>query len=65
LLIGRSGNNKNTQDIYWLPDGLLDMKGRNEILIMQWTRGAEPYLGEISLIPDHEKTWYYESLGTR
>ncbi len=41
-LIGRYTDSRAPQHRFWLPEGLLHRTGENEILIAQWTRGAQP-----------------------
>lgn len=48
-LIGRYVDNRAPQHRFWLPEGLLRRKGENEVLIAQWTRGAQPGIGAARL----------------
>lgn len=44
-LIGRYWEGRSTQHRFWLPEGILRRKGGNELLLAQWTRGAQPGIG--------------------
>ena len=44
-LIGRYWDGRGPQHRFWLPEGLLRRTGENELLIAQWTRGAQPGIG--------------------
>ena len=44
-LIGRYWDRRGPQHRFWLPEGILQRKGENELLIAQWTRGAQPGIG--------------------
>ncbi len=48
-LIGRTWEARGPQDRFWLPQGLLDPQGENELLIAQWTRGGSPMLGQVQV----------------
>ncbi|HSQ40509.1 MAG TPA: beta galactosidase jelly roll domain-containing protein, partial [Anaerolineales bacterium] len=48
-LIGRYVDNRAPQHRFWLPEGILRRKGENELLIAQWTRGAQPGIGAARL----------------
>ena len=64
VLIGRSGNKFLSQQKYWLPEGLLNLQGHNELLVMQWTRGGEPLLGLAQLVSTSPSVWYSEFFAT-
>ena len=65
VLVGRSLYSKNSQRRFWLPEGLLELDGDNELLIAQWTRGAEPRLGEARLEAGITREWHMETFGAR
>jgi hypothetical protein len=44
-LIGRYWDGRSPQHHFWLPEGILQRKGENELLIAQWTRGTQPGIG--------------------
>jgi hypothetical protein len=44
-LIGRYWDGRGPQHRFWLPDGILRRTAENELLIAQWTRGAQPGIG--------------------
>jgi hypothetical protein len=44
----------------WLPEGVLNRRGRNELLIAQWTRGASPGLGRVRLESGPVMRWQRE-----
>jgi hypothetical protein len=44
-LIGRYWDGRSPQQRFWLPEGILHRKAENELLIVQWTRGAQPGIG--------------------
>jgi len=44
-LIGRYWDGRGPQQRFWLPEGILQRAGENELLIAQWTRGAQPGIG--------------------
>ncbi len=48
-LIGRYADARAPQHRFWLPEGLLHRRGENELLIAQWTRGAQPGIGAARL----------------
>ena len=64
VLIDRSGNKFLSQQKYWLPEGLLNLQGHNELLVMQWTRGGEPLLGSAQLVSTSTSVWYSESFAS-
>jgi len=44
-LIGRYWDGRGPQQRFWLPEGILQRRGENELLIAQWTRGGAARLG--------------------
>jgi hypothetical protein len=44
-LIGRYRDGRAPQHRFWLPEGILRRGDENELLIAQWTRGAQPGIG--------------------
>ncbi|MGC9394541.1 MAG: beta-galactosidase [Anaerolineae bacterium] len=44
-LIGRYWDGRSPQQRFWLPEGILRRNAENELLIAQWTRGAQPGIG--------------------
>ncbi|MEJ5311087.1 MAG: beta-galactosidase [Anaerolineae bacterium] len=44
-LIGRYWDGHGPQHRFWLPEGIVRRTGENELLIAQWTRGAQPGIG--------------------
>ncbi len=63
VLIGRSWYINTPQRRFWLPEGLLKLDGHNELLVAQWTRGAEPRLAQALLEPGTTRMWYKETFG--
>jgi hypothetical protein len=61
VLIARLRYPKDPQRRFWLPDGLLRRDGRNELLIAQWTRGAQPGIGTAVLEAGQILTWRAEA----
>lgn len=57
-LIGRYWEMRGPQHRFWLPGGILQRNGNNEILIMQWTRGAEPGVGLAHLEAGNVMQWH-------
>lgn len=62
-LIGRLWYPQEPQRRFWLPDGLLQRQGSNELLIAQWTRGADPGIGIARLEAGPPRVWHTESGG--
>ncbi len=48
-LIARYADNRAPQHRFWLPEGIVRRTGENELLIAQWTRGAQPGIGAARL----------------
>ena len=63
-LVGRSRHPQGTQRRFWLPDGLLRRSGSNELLVAQWTRGADPGIGVARLEADAFWGWKSEGRNT-
>jgi len=57
-LIGRMWYPQETERRFWLPDGVLRRRGSNELLIAQWTRGAEPGIGLARLEDESVAAWH-------
>lgn len=57
-MIGRQWYPRDAERRFWLPDGLLRRAGPNELLIAQWTRGADPGLGIARLEAGRPQTWH-------
>ncbi len=64
-LVGRALSGKTSQRRFWLPEGLLNLHGDNELLVAQWTRGADPYLGAARLESGTVRAWHTETFGAR
>jgi beta-galactosidase len=60
-LIGRMWYPQVGQRRFWLPDGLLANQGENELLVAQWTRGADPGIGMARLVPGTARAWHREA----
>ncbi|MGC9349125.1 MAG: beta-galactosidase [Anaerolineae bacterium] len=60
-LIGRMWYPQGAQRRFWLPDGLLERRGTNELLVAQWTRGANPGIGMARLVPGMPSAWHKEA----
>jgi hypothetical protein len=61
VLIQRLRYPKDLQRRFWLPDGLLQRRATNEILIAQWTRGAQPGIGTATLEAGTPLVWRREA----
>lgn len=48
-LIGHYWEGRGPQQRFWLPEGILRRNGENELLIAQWTRGAQSGIGQARL----------------
>jgi len=48
-LIGRYADSRAPQHRFWLPEGILRRTGENELLVAQWTRGAQPGIRQARL----------------
>jgi hypothetical protein len=57
-LIGRYADNRAPQHRFWLPERLLRRNGENELLIAQWTRGAQPGIGAARLEHGPVMQWH-------
>ncbi len=57
-LIGRMRYPQGAERRFWLPDGALHRWGSNELLIAQWTRGAEPGIGPARLEAETVAVWH-------
>jgi hypothetical protein len=60
LMIGQTCYPREGSRRFWLPEGVLHRRGRNELLIAQWTRGASPGLGRIQLEAGATMRWHHE-----
>jgi hypothetical protein len=58
-LVGRVWYPRDVRRRVWLPQRLL-RNDDNELLIAQWTRGAEPGLGDVRLEPGDLRLWLSE-----
>jgi len=56
-LIGRYWEGRGPQHRFWLPEGILRRNGENELLIAQWTRGAQPGIGLARLEYGEIRQW--------
>jgi hypothetical protein len=59
-LVGRMWYPQDGQRYFWLPDGILQRQGYNELLIAQWLRGAKPGIGEAQLVSGLVRRWVAE-----
>ncbi|MCU0520275.1 MAG: beta-galactosidase [Anaerolineae bacterium] len=59
--VGRSRYPQGKQQRFWLPDGVLCSRGSNELLVAQWTRGADPGIGVTRL--EAGPVWRWRSEG--
>ncbi len=59
-MIGQYWEARGPQRRFWLPDGILRRDGVNELLVAQWTRGAEPGLGTLRLEAGPVYTQHHE-----
>jgi len=57
-LIGHYWDGHGPQHRFWLPEGLLHRKGANELMVVQWTRGAAPQLGVARLETGSVMQWH-------
>jgi len=62
-LVGRVRYPQESQRRVWLPDGLLRRRGSNELLLAQWTRGADPGIGVARL--ESGPVWVWRTEGRR
>jgi len=62
-LVGRVRYPQERQRRVWLPDGLLRRRGSNELLLAQWTRGADPGIGVARL--ESGPVWVWRTEGRR
>jgi hypothetical protein len=60
MMIGRACQPRGGSARFWLPAGVLDRRGANELLIAQWTRGARPGLGRVRLETGDPLRWHRE-----
>ena len=60
-LIGRYWDGRSPQHRFWLPEGILQRTGENELLIAQWTRGAQPGIGMARLEHGPVMQWRQQS----
>ncbi|HOU12988.1 MAG TPA: beta-galactosidase [Anaerolineae bacterium] len=60
-LIGRYADHRAPQHRFWLPEGLLRRKGENELLVAQWTRGAQPGIGAARLEHGAIMQWHTQA----
>lgn len=58
-LIGRYWDGRGPQHRFWLPEGIVRRNGENELLVAQWTRGAQPGIGLARL--EHGTTMQWRS----
>lgn len=61
VLIARQRYPQDSQRRFWLPEGLLHRSGGNELLIAQWTRGAQPGIGSAALEAGTPMVWRSEA----
>ncbi|MGC9468859.1 MAG: beta-galactosidase [Anaerolineae bacterium] len=59
--VGRVWYPRERQRRFWLPEGLLRRKGTNELLIVQWARGAEPGIGAARVESGAALAWRADS----
>jgi len=58
-LVGRCRARDGGRQRFWLPAGVLDPHGENELLIAQWTRGARPGIGSARLEAGSVVRWHH------
>ena len=63
-LVARVRYPQESQRRLWLPDGLLRRRGSNELLLAQWTRGADPGVGVARLESGPVWAWRIEGKGS-
>lgn len=57
-LVGRYRARDGGRQRFWLPGGVLNPRGENELLIAQWTRGARPGIGAARLAAGSVVRWH-------
>ncbi len=56
-LIGHYWDGRGPQHRFWLPESILRRAGENELLVAQWTRGAQPGIGIARLEHGASRQW--------
>ncbi len=59
-MIGRTGQLGGGSGRFWLPEGILKRREENAVMIVQWTRGANPGLGRVRLESGTSLQWHRE-----
>ncbi len=58
-LVGHYWETRGVQHRFWLPEGVLHRQGLNTLLIVQWTRGAKPGMGDAHLEGGTLYQWHH------